>query len=236
MIIFGKNAVLEALESKTAVNKVIVSNALSGSLLQNIEYLCKKKNIKVLKLSREEFKKAYPEHAQGMAAEVQDFKYTELDELLNKKDVFLVLLDGVEDPHNLGAIIRVAECAGATGVIIPKNRAVQVTETVARVSAGALSHMAVAQVNNIHDAIDKIKNSGTFVYAADMDGEIMYNTNLEGNIAIVIGGEGKGVSSLSRKKADGIIKIPMFGKVNSLNASVSAGIVLYEVVRQRSGQ
>ena len=236
MKIFGKNAVVEALKSNQVVNNVVVSASLPTAILQNIEFLCKKRNIKLQKLAKTEFNAQHPENTQGIVAFVQDFNYTELEELLDAEDVFLVLLDGVEDPHNLGAIIRVAECAGATGIVIPKNRSVQVNETVARVSAGALSHVKIARVGNLHDAIDKIKDSGAFVYAADMDGENMYQTNLEGKIAVVIGGEGKGVSALSRKKADGVVSIPMFGKVNSLNASVSAGIVLYEVVRQRRGE
>lgn len=235
MNIYGKNAVLEALKSSQAVSKVVMAEGQNNATYQEVNLLCKKRNIPVKILPRFEFKKLENgENAQGIFAEVEDFKYTQLQELLNNPNAFLCLLDGVEDPHNLGAIIRVAECAGVTGIVIPKNRSVKVNGTVAKVSAGALSHVKIAQVNNIHDAIDQIKDSGIFVYAADMDGQSMYKTNLEGKIAIIVGGEGSGVSALSRKKADGIVSIPMFGKVNSLNASVSAGIVLYEVVRQRT--
>ena len=237
MIIFGKNAVIEALKSTQAVQKVTISDGLNKEFSGFVASLCKKRNIIIKTISRQEFKKIEgEENYQGIIAEVEDYKYCDLQNLLNQREKFLLVLDGVEDPHNFGAIIRVAECAGVTGIVIPKNRSVSVNATVAKVSAGALSHVKIAQVTNIHDAIDKIKDSGTFVYAADMDGNEMYKTNLEGNIAIVIGGEGKGVSALTRKKVDGIISIPMFGKVNSLNASVSAGIVLYEVVRQREGK
>ena len=237
MLIYGKNSIIEALKSTQAVQKVTISDALNKDFAGLVSALCKKRNITLKTISRQEFKKIEgEENYQGIIAEVQDYKYCDLEDLLNQKDKFLLLLDGIEDPHNFGAIIRVAECAGVTGIIIPKNRSVAVNGTVAKVSAGALAHVKIAQVTNIHDAIDKIKDSGTFVYAADMDGDQMYGTNLQGNVAIVVGGEGKGVSQLTRKKADAIISIPMFGQVNSLNASVSAGIVLFEVVRQRMGK
>ena len=237
MLIYGKNSVIESLKSNQAVEKVTMSDGLNKEFFGLVASLCKKRNITLKTLSRQEFKKIEgDENYQGIMADVEDYKYCDLQELLNQREKFLCILDGIEDPHNFGAIIRVAECAGVTGIVIPKNRSVSVNATVAKVSAGALSHVKIAQVTNIHDAIDKIKDSGTFVYAADMDGEEMYDTNLEGNIAIVVGGEGKGVSVLTRKKADAIISIPMYGKVNSLNASVSAGIVLYEAVRQRKGK
>ena len=234
MRIYGKNAVIEALKSDQAVSLVTISDGLNKDLAGLISVLCKKRGVSLKTISRNEFKKIEgEENYQGIIAEVEDYHYYDLKDLLDQENKFLLLLDGIEDPHNFGAIIRVAECSGVTGIVIPKNRSVSVNATVAKVSAGALSHVKIALVNNIHDAIDKIKDSGTFIYAADMDGESMYKANLKGNIAIVIGSEGKGVSALSRKKVDGIIAIPMFGKVNSLNASVSAGIVLYEVVRQR---
>lgn len=237
MLIYGKNSVIEALKSSQAVSSVTISEALNKDLSGFVSALCKKRNITLKTISRQEFKKQEgEENYQGIMAEVADYNYCDLQDLLNVQNKFLLLLDGIEDPHNFGAIVRVAECAGVTGIVIPKNRSVSVNATVAKVSAGALAHVKIAQVTNIHDAIDKIKDSGTFVYAADMDGELMYNTNLQGNVAIVIGSEGKGVSALTRKKADEIISIPMFGNVNSLNASVSAGIVLYEVVRQRIGK
>ena len=150
------------------------------------------------------------------------------------KELLFVILDEVLDPHNLGAVIRVAECAGATGVIIPARRSATVNETVIRTSAGATAYVPVIKVSNLNQTIEELKKQNVWVYAADMDGSPMTKTNLKGDIALVIGGEGSGVHALTRKNCDGIISIPMFGKVNSLNASVSAGIVLYEAVRQRN--
>ena len=144
----------------------------------------------------------------------------------------MLILDGVEDPHNLGSIIRVAECAGVHGVIIPRHRSVSVNDTVVKVSAGAASHVKVAKVTNINDAIEELKSKNVWVYAADMDGGSIYDARLTGAIAFVIGGEGQGVKRLTKQKCDGVVALPMYGKVNSLNASVAAGIVVYEYLRQ----
>ena len=138
----------------------------------------------------------------------------------------------MEDPHNLGSIIRVAECTGAHGVIIPRHRAASVNETVVKVSAGAAAHVMVVKVANINDVIDELKSAGVWVYAADMDGKSVYSTNLKGAVAFVIGGEGSGVKRLTKSKCDGVVALPMRGKVNSLNASVAAGVVAYEYVHQ----
>ena len=235
MIVVGKNAVIETLNSNIKVDTIYISKLVDIHHFENILNICNNKNIPVIFLDSEKFKNKFSSKSQGIAAVVQEFIYADFGQMLKANNMFLVLLDGIEDPHNLGAILRVAECAGATGVVIPKNRSVCVNETVIRVSAGAATHIPVARVNNLHDAIDEIKQAGGFVYAADMSGDVLFNTNLEGKIAIVIGSEGKGVSKLSLKKSDGVLKIPMFGKVNSLNASVSAGIILYEIVRQRGG-
>lgn len=145
---------------------------------------------------------------------------------------FIIILDGVEDPHNLGSVLRVAECAGAHGVIIPRHRAVSVNETVIKVSAGASQHVKVAKVTNITDAITELKERGVWVYCADMDGDPLYKSNLKGAIALVIGGEGKGVGKRVKDNCDGTVAIPMFGEVNSLNASVATAIVVYEKIRQ----
>ena len=142
----------------------------------------------------------------------------------------------MEDPHNLGAIIRVAECAGVHGIVIPKHRSVSVNDTVVKVSSGAAQYMRVAKVTNINDAIKYLQENGVWVFAADMDGESIYSANITGPVAFVIGGEGSGVSRLTRELCDGIVAIPMFGNVNSLNASVAAGIVLYEKVRRETAQ
>ena len=174
-------------------------------------------------------------HHQGIIAESNNFKYAELDEVLQKnKDKVLVLLDGLEDPHNLGSVIRVAECVGADGVIIPSRNSVVVKETVIRVSAGASSYVPVVKVVNLNTTIKELKQNGFWIFGADMDGEVMYNANLTGNVALVIGAEGGGLSKLTKELCDQVVSIPMRGKVNSLNASVSAGILLYEAYRQRS--
>jgi 23S rRNA (guanosine2251-2'-O)-methyltransferase len=169
-----------------------------------------------------------------------DFKYADLKKTIKQtreegKDILFVILDEVLDPHNLGSVIRVAECAGATGVIISNRRSALVNETVVRTSAGATAYVPVVKVNNINQAIETLKEANVWVYALDMDGDEMYKTNLKGNIALVVGSEGNGVKQLTRKTCDGVISIPMFGQVNSLNASVSAGIAVYEVLRQRNG-
>ena len=145
---------------------------------------------------------------------------------------FIVIADEIEDPHNLGGIIRTAECAGVHGIIIGKHRSASVNDTVLRCSAGAASHVRIAKVTNVNDAIKYLKEQNIYVYCADMDGEPMYNANLKGAIALVIGGEGSGVKRLTRELADGVISIPMQGKINSLNASVAAAVVVYEKVRQ----
>lgn len=232
----GKNACREALRTEKTVDKLMVQNGIED---REIVELAKKRGVKIQFCNKQvlDEQSATKKH-QGVILFTSDFVYSSVEEIVsdaNKKgeDLLILILDGIEDPHNLGSILRVAECSGVHGVIIPKHRAVSVNETVAKVSAGAVSRVKVARVTNINDEIKRLKEQGVFVFVADMDGESMYRTNLTGNIAIVVGSEGFGVSELTRKLADGIISIPMFGKINSLNASVSAGIVTYEVVRQR---
>ena len=173
-----------------------------------------------------------------MIGEVVDFEYSDIDEMLKLADdrceqPLVVILDGVKDPHNLGAIIRSAECAGAHGIIIPKNRSVAVNETVIKTSAGAISNMKIARVTNINYLISDLKQRGLWVYGFEAGKNTMYQTNLKGPIAIVIGSEGEGISELTKKRCDDIVSIPLAGQVNSLNASVACGIALFEVVRQR---
>ena len=175
---------------------------------------------------------------QGVIAITAAYDYAEVDDILRDakekgEDPFIVILDNIEDPHNLGAIIRSAHQAGAHGIIIPKNRAVGLTATVARTSAGALNYIPVAKVTNISQTIESLKKEGIWFVCADMDGEIMYNLNLKGPIGVVIGSEGDGVSRLVKEKCDFIASIPMKGQIDSLNASVAAGILCYEIVRQR---
>ena len=182
---------------------------------------------------------AQSESYQGVIALVPPFEYCDIDDILKeadnkKEDPFLLILDGIEDPHNLGAIIRTAETAGVHGVIIPKRRAASVNSTVNKVSAGAVQHMKIARVNNINETISKLKEKGIWIYGTDMNTDTYYyNQDMKGPIAIVIGGEGFGISRLVKENCDFLVKIPMKGKITSLNAAVSAGIIIYDVVRQK---
>ena len=242
MIIEGKNAVYEALKSETTIEKLYIEKGNFAKELNRIIAVAREQGIKISFEKSETLEKLSPSgRHQGVIATTTEYKYFELEDIVEEakakgEDMLFIILDGVEDPHNLGAVIRVADCAGATGVIVPKHRGVGVTDTVVKVSAGASAHVKVAKVTNTNDAIRYLKDQGVFVFAADMDGESIYRTNLTGNIALVIGGEGSGVHSLTRKLSDGIVSLPLFGKVNSLNASVATGIVIYEAIRQRNGK
>lgn len=240
MKIFGRNAVEEALLSGVTIDKLIIQNTLKDKDANRIIKLAKDRGLKIFFRDKDaldrECATGHSRH-QGFIAEVTDFHYSEVEEILalarsRGEDPFVILLDGVEDPHNLGSVLRVAECAGVHGVIIPRHRAVSVNETVIKVSSGAAEHIKVAKVVNINETIEQLKKEGLWIFAADMDGEPMYNANLKGPVGIVIGGEGSGVKRLTREMCDGIISIPMTGKTNSLNASVAAGIVIYEKLRQ----
>lgn len=238
----GKNAVFELISSKNkTVEKIVVLDKTTDERHRQIVKLARDNGIKVEFASKIVLDKlSETGHHQGVIAVASDYVYYDLFEEIEKaknasKRITVVLLDGVEDPHNLGSIIRTGECCGITAVVIPKNRSVSVNETVIRVSAGALAHVPVCKVTNIAQTIEKLKEFGVWVYAADMDGEEMYNVNLKGDVAIVVGGEGDGVSKLVRDVCDGIVSIPMAGKINSLNASVSASIMLYEIYRQNKG-
>jgi len=223
MKIEGKNPVKELISTGMTIEKILILNGSNDGEIRQIQKQARDKNIKVEFVDKRALDRfSETGHHQGIIAEYSDYKYADLQDIIDRKrqkneDLLLVILDEVLDPHNLGSIIRTA-C---------------VNETVVRTSAGATAYMPVVKVNNINQVIEDLKIQNIWVYAADMDGEKMYSTNLQGDIAIVIGGEGTGVHSLTRKLCDGILSIPMFGNVNSLNASVSAGIVLYEAVRQR---
>lgn len=236
----GKNPVRELLGSGATIEKISVVNGSNDAEVRNLVQVARDKGIKVDYIDKRGLDKlSETGHHQGIIAFYTEFKYANLNDVImaereKGKDLLFVILDEVLDPHNLGSVIRVAECAGASGVIIPSRRSANVNETVIRTSAGATAYMPVIKVSNLNQTIEELKQLNVWVYAADMDGSPMTKTNLKGDIALVIGGEGSGVHSLVRKNCDGIISIPMFGKVNSLNASVSAGIVIYEAVRQRS--
>lgn len=239
MKIEGKNPVRELLKTDETIEKLMIVNGTNDAELRKFQQIAKDKGVKVEFADRRALDKlSETGHHQGVIAFYTDFKYADLNETILKlrndgKDILFIVLDEVLDPHNLGSVIRVAECAGASGVIIPARRSATVNETVVRTSAGATAYMPVIKVNNLNQAIEEMKKQNIWVYAADMDGEQMYKANLKGDIALVVGGEGTGVRDLTKKLCDGVISIPMYGKVNSLNASVSAGIVLYEAVRQR---
>ena len=239
MLIEGKNAVREALNSEITINKILVDKNLQGRKDELIDLAFKNK-------IRVEFfpiqildKKSQTGHHQGFIAEAVEFEYSEIDDILanakNKnQQPFIVLLDGIEDPHNFGAIIRSCECAGVHGIIIPKNRACQVNETVIRTSTGAIANMPIAKVTNLKEAIDTLQKNDVWVYVAETGGENIYKQKLNDRaIAVVIGSEGNGVKQSIRTYCDGILTLPLQGKVNSLNASVACGIVVFEILRQR---
>ena len=236
MKIKGRNAVREALNSDVNIIKIMASNASKDKVLLDIINLAKRKNVKVQFLDNKILDREC-DNNQGIIAETSDFKYSTVEEILDvakckNKNHFILILDGVEDPHNFGSIIRVAECLGVDGIIISKNRACPVNDTVSKVSAGAIEHIKIAKVTNINTEIERLKEKNIWVYACELGGEDLDNANLTGNIAIVMGSEGKGVSALTRKICDGVVSMQMYGKVNSLNVSVATGIVLYEIVRK----
>ncbi|MBP5275692.1 MAG: 23S rRNA (guanosine(2251)-2'-O)-methyltransferase RlmB [Lachnospiraceae bacterium] len=238
-MIEGRNAVIEAYRSGKCVDKIYVLDGCQDGPILTIKREAKKAGslIKYVDKSLLDNMSETGKH-QGVIAVTAAYDYAEVSDILDaarEKDEppFIVLLDNIEDPHNLGAIIRSAHQAGAHGVIIPKNRAVGLTATVARTSAGALNYMPVAKVTNLSKTIEDLKKEGIWFVCADMDGDLMYNLNLKGPIGVVIGSEGEGVSRLVKEKCDFVASIPMKGQIDSLNASVAAGILCYEIVRQR---
>ncbi len=239
LIIEGRNAVLEALRSGQRVDRLVLQEGLSDGVLGSILKEAKKAGIRVQTVPKERLQKLSPNGKhQGVVAEISGYSYYEVEDLLKEakareEDPFLFILAGIEDPHNLGAIIRTANLCGAHGVIIPKNRAASLNATVERTSAGAVNYTRVARVTNIAAVIDDLKAQGLWFVCADMDGQRMYDLNLRGPIGLVIGAEGSGVPRLVREKCDMIASIPMKGNIDSLNASVAAGVLAYEIVRQR---
>ncbi len=235
----GRNAVIEALRAGKTIDKIFILDGCQDGPVMTIKREARKQDclIKYVEKERLDQLSQTGKH-QGVIAVAAAYEYAELDDILKAakdsgKPPFLFLLDGIEDPHNLGAIIRTAYQAGAHGVIIPKNRAVGLTATVARTSAGALNYLPVARVTNMAQTIEALKKEGIWFACAAMDGDVMYDVNLTGAIGLVIGSEGEGVSRLVREKCDYQVSIPMEGKLDSLNASVAAGVLAYEIVRQR---
>ena len=236
----GRNSVLELLESGKDINKIFVTRGENhGSIHQIIAKARERKIIIVEKDKKQMQEMAQTENFQGVIAIVPPFDYCEIDDILQEaknrnEDPFVLILDGIEDPHNLGSIIRTAETAGVHGIIIPKRRAATVNSTVNKASAGAVEHMKIARVNNITDAMNTLKEEGLWICGTDIaTDKYYYDQDLTGPLGIVIGNEGQGMSEKVKKNCDFLVKIPMKGKITSLNASVSAGIVVYEAVKQR---
>ena len=236
----GRNSVIELLESKKDINKIFVTKGEKHGSINKILAMARERNVIIVEKDKRQMEQmAQTPNYQGVIAIVPPFEYCEIEDILDdaknkNEDPFVLILDGIEDPHNLGSIIRTAETAGIHGVIIPKRRAASVNSTVSKVSAGAVEHMKIARVTNISDSIQKLKDNGLWICGTDIDAKnYYYNQDLKGPLGIVIGNEGQGMSEKVKKNCDFLVKIPMKGKVTSLNASVSTGIVVYEAVKQR---
>jgi 23S rRNA (guanosine2251-2'-O)-methyltransferase len=236
-MLVGRNPIREALRAGMPVEKLIVADGDLSGAARDIIALAREKNVIVQKVDRFRLDQIYPAH-QGMIAYVAQAEYSSVAEIMEHarelgEDPFLVILDGITDPHNMGAIIRSAECAGAHGVIIPERRSCGLTPVVAKAAAGSLSYMRVARVTNLNRTIDELKEMGVWFAAAALDGEDAFRADLTGPMAVVVGSEGDGISRLTLEKCDRRITLPMKGHIDSLNASVAAGILLYEVMRAR---
>mgnify|MGYP005755861541 FL=1 len=236
----GRNSVIELLESGRDVNKILIARGEKHGSIHKIITMARERKIVVTEIERSKLNRiAQTQNHQGVIAIVPPFAYCEVDDILELANArnempFLLILDGIEDPHNLGSIIRTAETAGVHGIIIPKRRAAQVNSTVSKVSAGAVEYMKISRVNNINETIRYLKQKGIWICGTDMDTDIIYTKqDYRIPIAIVIGSEGFGMSRLVKENCDFIVKIPMKGQINSLNASVSAGIIIYEVLKKR---
>lgn len=238
-IIEGRNPVIEAFRAGKEIDKIFILDGCQDGPVMTIKREAKKHDTLIRYVNKERLDQLSETGThQGVIAYVAAYEYADVDDifaLAEKKNEppFIILLDGIEDPHNLGAIIRTANQAGAHGIIIPKNRAVGLTATVARTSAGAINYVPVAKVTNIGQTIEELKKRGMWFVCADMNGDLMYDLNLTGPIGMVIGNEGEGVGRLVKEKCDMVASIPMKGDIDSLNASVAAGILAYEIVRQR---
>ena len=237
----GRNSVLELLESGKDVNKIFVTRGERHGSINKIIAIAKENRIVTVEVEKTKLDMmSSTNNHQGVIAVVPPFNYVEVEDILDyakqkKESPFILILDGIEDPHNLGSIIRTAETAGVHGIIIPKRRTAQVNSTVSKVSAGAVEHMKIARVSNINDTIRKLNEEGLWIIGTDMEGKTKYyNQDFTGPIAIIIGSEGFVMSRLVKENADILVNIPMKGKITSLNASVSAGIVIYEALKQRN--
>lgn len=238
-LIEGRNAIIEVFRSDKTIDKLYIQDGLKDGPIQTILREAKKRNLFINFVSKDILDKMSPTSKhQGAIANLASYEYSDIADILavakeKEEDPFIFILDGIEDPHNLGAIIRTANLVGAHGVVIPKHRAVGLTATVARTSAGAINYTKVAKVTNINSTIEELKKEGLWFVCADMGGELMYKLNLKGPIGLVIGNEGSGVSALVKKNCDMLASIPMKGDIDSLNASVATGVLAYEIFRQR---
>lgn len=237
-LVYGRNAVLELLKSDKDINKIFIERGEKHGSINEIIAKAKEARIVIVEVERSKLDSMTKENHQGVIAVVPPFNYCSIEDILEaakqkQEAPFVVILDGIEDPHNLGAIIRTAETAGAHGIIIPKRRSVAVNSTVSKVSAGATTHMKVARVINLNDAVRTLKEYGLWIIGTDGEAKTnYYEQDLTGPIGLIIGSEGFGMSKLLKQNTDIFIKIPMKGQITSLNASVAAGIVMYEVVKQ----
>lgn len=238
-IIEGRNPVLEALKSDAEIDTILISKEAAQGSLNKIIEMAKEKNILVKNVDKTALDKlSENKRHQGVIAEATEYQYKDVEDILeyakqkNEKP-FIIILDEITDVHNLGAIIRTAECLGAHGIIIPKRRAAQVNGVVAKASAGAVEHLPVARVTNISQCLETLKEKGLWIYGADMDGKNVYEEKFDSAVGLVIGSEGSGIGRLVKEKCDNLVKIPMKGNINSLNASCAASIIIYEVMKQR---
>lgn len=238
-MVAGRNAVMEALKGSRSVNKLMIANGSTEGSIKEIITVAKEKGVNIQYWERSKLDSiARGIRHQGVLAQVAPVQYAELEDILQvakdrNEPPFIVLLDELEDPHNLGAILRTADAAGVHGVLIPKHRSCPLSATVAKTSAGAVEHVPVARVGNLVQTIKKLKQEGLWVAAADMDGKDYYDTDLTGPLLLIIGSEGQGVGRLVKEQCDFVVRIPMVGKINSLNASVAGSILMYEAMKQR---
>lgn len=238
-MVAGRNAVMEALKGSRSVNKLMIANGSTEGSIKEIIAVAKEKGVNIQYGDRSKLDSiARGIRHQGVLAQVAPVQYAELEDILQvakdrNEPPFIVLLDELEDPHNLGAILRTADAAGVHGVLIPKHRSCPLSATVAKTSAGAVEHVPVARVGNLVQTIKKLKQEGLWVSAADMDGKDYYDTDLTGPLLLIIGSEGQGVGRLVKEQCDFVVRIPMVGRINSLNASVAGSILMYEAMKQR---
>ena len=232
MLVYGKNVINELLDTNTKIYKVFLDNNFND---ENIMSKINKKNLKKFHMERNKLDRMCNNGiTQGIACDIEEFKYLEIDSIVNDKESnFVVMLDSLEDPHNFGAIIRTCECAGVDYIIIPKKRSVSVNSTVYKTACGALSHIKIVEVVNLSNTITKLKDLGYWIYAADMDGKNFREVDFSGKTCLVIGSEGHGIKQIVKSSCDEVVSLPMKGRINSLNASVAAGILIYEIMKYK---